>query len=130
MRATCTLIATAAVLLAPQALPAQEDLGARLYFNHCAACHGEDGEGGGPVATTMRVTMPNLRTLAMRNGGAFPADAVAAYIDGRELTAAHGDRQMPIWGDVFRGPGRGTDEPTVQRRIAALVELIASIQYR
>ena len=36
----------------------------------------------------MRVTVPNLRSIAMRNGGTFPADAVAAYIDGRESPAA------------------------------------------
>lgn len=120
----------AALLLTPYANAAEDDLGARLYFNHCAACHGEGGEGGGPVASTLRVTMPNLRSLAMRNGGVFPTEAVTAYIDGREAPAAHGDRQMPVWGDVFRGPEQGTAERTTRRRIAALVELIASIQYR
>ena len=130
MKAIFAVSLAAALLLAPVARAQDDDLGARLFFNHCAACHGENGEGGGPVAATMRVTMPNLRTLAMRNGGVFPADAVAAYIDGRELTAAHGDRQMPIWGDVFRGPEPGATERTVRRRIAALVELIASLQYR
>ena len=129
---TRTLLAAAAIALlppAPRANAAEEDLGARLYFNHCAACHGSDGEGGGPVASTMRITIPNLRSLATRNGGVFPAEAVTAYIDGREAPAAHGDRQMPIWGDVFRGPEQGTAERTARRRIAALVELIASMQY-
>jgi len=64
----------------------------------------------------MRVTVPNLRTLATRNDGAFPAEAVRAYIDGRESVAAHGDRQMPVWGDVFRGPEQGTSERTVRRQ--------------
>jgi len=109
---------------------AEDDTGARLYLNHCAACHGSDAEGGGPVAATMRVGMPNLRTLAQRNDGVFPADTVTAYIDGREPKAAHGDRQMPIWGDVFRGPDQGTAERTVRRRIAALVDFIATLQYR
>jgi mono/diheme cytochrome c family protein len=48
-----------------QARAAEEDLGARLFFNHCAACHGENAEGGGRVAAPMRVTMGNLRTSAM-----------------------------------------------------------------
>lgn len=109
---------------------AADDTGARLYFNHCAACHGEDGEGTGPVASSMRVTMPNLRTLAQRNGGVFPADTVAAYVDGREVKAAHGDRQMPVWGDVFRGADQGTAERTVRRRIAAVVDFLAALQYR
>jgi mono/diheme cytochrome c family protein len=108
---------------------AEDDTGARLYMNHCAACHGADGEGGGPVAATMNVGVPNLRTLAQRNAGVFPVDAVTAYVDGRELKAAHGDRQMPIWGDVFRGPEQGTSERTVRRRIAAVVDFIAILQY-
>ena len=109
---------------------AAEDTGARLYFNHCAACHGDNGEGTGPVASSMRVTVPNLRSLAQRNGGVFPVDAVTAYVDGRSVVAAHGDRQMPIWGDVFRGPEQGTAERTVRRRIAAIVDFISMLQYQ
>ncbi|HEY9182499.1 MAG TPA: c-type cytochrome [Gammaproteobacteria bacterium] len=109
---------------------ADDDLGARLFLNHCAACHGYEAEGGGPVAATMRVSMPNLRTLAQRNNGVFPTDDVTAYVDGREINPAHGDRQMPIWGDVFRGKDQGTAERTVRRRIAAVVEFIEALQYR
>jgi mono/diheme cytochrome c family protein len=121
----------AAALLATtlSAQAADAPKGAELYMNHCAACHGADGEGSGPVAAVMQTTVPNLRTLAQRNGGTFPSDAVAAYIDGREIKAAHGDRQMPIWGDVFRGPEQGTAERTVRERIAALVEFLKRIQY-
>jgi len=111
-------------------MAADDDTGARLYFNHCAACHGEGGEGDGPVAATMQVTVPNLRTLAQRNEGAFPADAVGAYVDGRDIKAAHGDRQMPIWGDAFRGPEQDSAQRTVRRRIDALVAFIATLQYR
>ena len=118
-----------ALALGPPALAA-DDLGARLYFNHCAACHGDNGEGTGPVAASMRVTVPNLRTLAARNGGMFPADAVRAYVDGRNIPAAHGDRQMPIWGDVFRGADQDADDRTVRRRIAAIVDFISLLQYR
>ena|SRR5688572_1492942 len=109
---------------------AADDTGARLYFNHCAACHGDDGEGTGPVASSMRVAVPNLRTLAQRNGGVFPAEAVTAYVDGRDVVAAHGDRQMPIWGDVFRGAEQGTAQRTVRRRIAAIVDFISMLQYQ
>jgi len=121
---------TLALVVATNAYAADDDLGARLFFNHCAACHGDAAEGDGPVAAAMRVTVPNLRTLATRNDRAFPAEAVRAYIDGRESVAAHGDRQMPVWGDVFRGPEQGTSERTVRRRIDALVEFIETLQYR
>ena len=109
---------------------AADDLGPRLYFNHCAACHGDDAEGTGPVAASMRVTVPNLRTLAQRNGGTFPIDTVRAYVDGRDMLAAHGDRVMPIWGDVFRGADQDADDRTVRRRIAAIVDFISTLQYR
>jgi mono/diheme cytochrome c family protein len=109
---------------------AADDTGARLFFNHCAACHGENGEGTGPVAASMRVTMPNLRTLAQRNGGSFPRDTVVAYVDGRNLKAAHGDRQMPVWGDVFKGMDPEADDRTVRRRINAIADFIATLQYR
>jgi len=118
-----------AVCAAP-ARAAEDDTGARLYFNHCAACHGDNGEGTGPVAASMRVAVPNLRTLAQRNGGSFPRDAVVAYIDGRNVIAPHGDRQMPIWGDVFRGADQEADERTVRRRINAIADFISMLQYR
>ena len=123
--AMCGLAAVASIVA-----HAADDTGADLYLNHCAACHGASGEGGGPVAVAMSVAMPNLRSLSERNGGVFPADEVAAYVDGRELKAAHGDRQMPVWGDVFRGPEQGTAERTVRRRVDALVEFLATLQYR
>jgi mono/diheme cytochrome c family protein len=120
----------AALLLAAQAHSAEGDLGARLYFNHCAACHGQDGEGGGPVATTLNIAMPNLRSLAMRSGGVFPAAIATAYVDGRTMPAAHGERQMPVWGEVFRGAEQATAERTARRRIAAVVDFIEALQYR
>jgi len=104
--------------------------GADLFLNHCASCHGGGGEGDGPVAAVLRAMVPNLRSLAMRNGGTFPTAEVTAYIDGREMKAAHGDRQMPVWGDVFRGPEQGTAQRTVRARIDALVAFIAELQYR
>ena len=124
------LVFTPALLSAQTIRGADEDLGARLYFNHCAACHGQDGEGGGPVAATMHIAMPNLRSLAMRNDGRFPGEAVTSFIDGRETPAAHGERQMPIWGDIFRGAEQGTAERTVRRRIDAVVNFVSMLQYR
>ena len=78
----------------------------------------------------MTITVPNLRTLSMRNGGAFPADAVAAYIDGREQRAAHGSRTMPIWGDVLQAENAADGGDSERPRIAALVAFIERLQYR
>ena len=100
--------------------------GIDLYRNHCAACHGADGDGDGPAAPAMRTMVPNLRVLAHRNGDVFPNDAVTAYIDGRELRAAHGDREMPIWGDVFRSP----DQKLARERIDSLVEFLKILYFQ
>jgi hypothetical protein len=78
----------------------------------------------------MHIAVPNLRSLAMRNGGVFPTEAVNTYIDGRKTPAAHGERQMPVWGDVFRGVEQGTAERIARRRIDALVNYISTLQYR
>ena len=107
-----------------------EPTGAQLFTTHCASCHGDDAEGGGPVAAIMTITVPNLRTLSMRNGGTFPTDAVAAYIDGREPRAAHGSRAMPIWGDALQADNTAESETIVRSRIAALVAFIERLQYR
>jgi mono/diheme cytochrome c family protein len=72
-----------------------QPLGERTFQTHCAACHGPLAEGDGPTAATLAVPVPNLRTLSERNGGTFPTDAVASYIDGRSSRAAHGTREMP-----------------------------------
>jgi mono/diheme cytochrome c family protein len=125
------VIGVAALAAAAAAYAADEaPSGERLYANHCAACHGSTGEGDGPVAAVMQATVPNLRTLAQRSRGAFPADAVAAYVDGRDVKVAHGSRQMPIWGDVFSETAPAAGEDAVRERITALVAFIAELQYR
>jgi len=77
----------------------------------------------------MSVTVPNLRTLSQRNGGQFPTETVASYIDGRNLPAAHGDRLMPIWGGVFDTTGRlipGAEN--AKQRIASVIDFLRGLQ--
>ena len=134
-----TRLATLILFGAATACSAQESAappdvpnGSALYARHCSACHGRYGEGDGPVAIAMSVDVPNLRTLARREGGTFPRDSVIAYIDGRDQPAAHGDRYMPVWGDVFRWGEPETDatEAEVRARIEALADYLERIQSR
>ena len=104
--------------------------GAMTFATHCASCHGAHGEGDGPVAATMAVAVPSLRTLEQRNGGEFPVEAVAGYIDGRNLPAAHGTRLMPVWGDVFAATQRlVVDAEDPEARIAAVIDFLRELQY-
>lgn len=77
--------------------------GAKLFALHCAACHGRDAEGAGPMSEALTQTPPDLTGLSARNGDRFPAETVASQIDGRAATIAHGG-PMPIYGWFFEGP--------------------------
>jgi mono/diheme cytochrome c family protein len=113
------------------AAPDDTPSGAEIYADNCAACHGPQGEGDGPVAAVMQVRVPNLRTLSMRNGGVFPVEAVTAYVDGRDIPSSHGSRRMPVWGNVFQwGRDRRSAEREAERRIDAVVEFVERLQYR
>ena len=93
---------------------------------YCAACHGSDGRGGGPVAAELRTQPSDLTVLARRNNGAFPRDAVREFIVGtaRPL-AAHGTTEMPVWGPMFRV---FESDARVRERIANLVTYIERLQ--
>jgi len=65
------------------AVPPRAPSGALTFATHCAACHGEYGAGDGPVAATLDVGAPDLRTLTMWYGQ-FPADATASAVPGAQ----------------------------------------------
>jgi len=119
----------AAVLAGCSSTPTQP-LGQRTFQTHCASCHGPMAEGDGPTAATLTVPVPNLRTLRQRNGGEFPTEAVASYIDGRSFPAAHGTREMPVWGPVFGATQRLVpDAESAEQRIADVIAYLRELQY-
>jgi len=71
--------------------------------------------------------VPDLTTLAQRNGGKFPADHVASVLRLGTPVPAHGTSDMPIWGPLFgslnKAPGA-----EVQGRIANLTQYLKSLQ--
>lgn len=75
--------------------------GAKIFRSYCAACHGVNGNGDGPVAPALKTKVPHLTTLARRNRGTFPTARVRSIIAGDEVRAAHGSREMPVWGPIF-----------------------------
>jgi len=100
--------------------------GAFLFRAYCAACHGATGRGDGVMAGQLRRPPPDLTAFSMRNGGVFPAQRLRQVIDGTGV-AGHGDRDMPVWGAVFkRVPGSGD----AQARIDAVVQFLQELQAR
>jgi mono/diheme cytochrome c family protein len=82
--------------------------GKQLYISYCAMCHGTDAKGGGPFSPQLKVWPPDLTQLEKKNNGTFPAMRVSEMIDGEfGRASAHGSREMPIWGPVFRSMAHG-----------------------
>ena len=108
---------------------APETQGEVTYRVYCASCHGIEGHGDGPLAAEMRVRPPDLTRIARRNKGTFPADEVAAAIDGRTEMRGHGTSSMPVWGLSFQEASKVADqEPDVRARLRQLVAYLRSIQ--
>jgi len=123
--ASLALVATAQQKKAPETDPYLVVDGAQLYKTYCASCHGVDGKGDGPAAEVLRRKPPNLTTIAQRNGGKFPDFRVGRIIDGFEVIAAHGTREMPIWGDLLP---QNREESLLKLREHNLTEYVRSLQ--
>ena len=104
--------------------------GPAIYQERCASCHGVNGKGDGPVAAALKVSPPDLTTIARRAGGAFPAGQVAQVITYGGNMSAHGSQSMPVWGKIFSTEaGRGERGALHSRRtVVQLMRYLASIQ--
>ncbi|MGE0485251.1 MAG: cytochrome c [Gammaproteobacteria bacterium] len=120
--AAAGLLVTAGAAAVDDAQP----LGWQDYIDHCAACHGADGRGDGPLAGELRSPPADLTRLAADNGGSFPETLVYQVIDGRRIVDAHGSSQMPIWGRRFRLEGE--TEMEIEITITALIDYLESLQ--
>jgi mono/diheme cytochrome c family protein len=101
------------------------DVGKTEYQSSCAACHGIDAKGNGPVSKELKTPPTDLTILAKNNNGVFPYDMVYQVIDGRNSTIrSHGTREMPIWGYRF-GPPQAF---RFKNRILTVIEYLKRIQ--
>lgn len=102
--------------------------GPDLYHAHCAPCHGLDGKGKGPVAPALKDPLPDLTTIAQRNGGVFPVGHVRSIIAGTDVMIAHGSREMPIWGEIFHQVQDDRDYGNV--RLQNVMDYLRSMQQK
>ncbi len=106
--------------------PAQAERGEALFQLYCARCHGDDGTG--LIIDTLDVQPKDLTLLKRRNGGFdFPINDVAVMIDGRELVAAHGPREMPVWGEILTDEG-DLEEKEFKGKLGELIAYLMTIQ--
>jgi mono/diheme cytochrome c family protein len=133
-----SLVLGAAMICAAGASFAQAgiDLGKREYVFNCGGCHGETGKGDGPYMTYMK-RPSDITQLAKKNNGVFPVSRVYEVIDGRQDVAAHGPRDMPIWGMDYQAKAGAyymdvpyNPEVYVRIRILALIEYLDRLQVR
>ena len=106
------------------------DSGASLYHQYCASCHGHDGSGNGPVASSLKAKPPNLTTISARREGDFPRHEIAGIIAGDTMPPIHGTRLMPIWGEQLQKDVIGTANKTAiaHGRISFLIDYLITIQ--
>lgn len=95
-----------------------------MFQTYCAVCHGKDGTGNGPAAVALTKKPADLTHINTRNGGKFPEIRVKRFIEGADEVPAHGTRDMPIWGDLFRA----LDRDTAAIRVQALSDYLKSLQ--
>lgn len=112
-----------------------QTIGQEEFQSHCAACHGVSGLGDGPIGPLLKTPAPNLAMIIERNGGKFPFQRVYDIIDGSSIVAAHGSRDMPLWGDRYsKDPKPVTPDQAMiardlaQQRILSLVYYIGTLQ--
>ncbi len=128
-------LALASVIAVPVFAADKLDIGKVEYEQSCATCHGLDGKGKGGFSQALELSVPDITTLAKRNGGVFPVSRVYDVIDGREVLKAHGTRDMPIWGKHYSTSAAPkyddyayNPEAAVRGRILALIDYLYRLQ--
>ena len=104
--------------------------GRDLFELYCATCHGRDGKGNGPAVAALKAPPPDLTTIARRNGGMFPRARVEAFVtlgDDR-ATPAHGSKDMPVWGPIFRA--LDPNDTANKVRVANIIGHVESLQVK
>ncbi len=125
----------AAALVASTALAGEtppEHPGRSTYLRYCGACHGPEGRGDGIAGSLMRVRPTDLTEIAKRNGGTFPVMKVLRYIDGTEDVRAHGDADMPVWGEIFRDQANwdSTRRAEARGKLLLITDYLQTIQVK
>ena len=131
------VLASVLLLVACQSQPTYMPSGEQTYKQYCAACHGADAKGHGPVASVLTTPPPDLTTLTKSHSGKFPYDYVSSVLEfgtasSRNVVSnyaypAHSSSDMPTWGPIFQYYDKQSAR-VVQQRIKNLCDYLASLQ--
>ena len=97
-----------------------------MFKDYCASCHGVAGAGDGPAVVFLKTPPPDLRAMAQRNKGKYPAAKVVSMLHFGPGSDAHGALDMPTWGPLFRS--LDPNSRIAELRVHNLTEFIESIQ--
>ncbi len=122
--AAAAVLAVAGSSAAQESANKQESPNKQAFIRYCGSCHGPDGKGDGVLSGLLKQKPADLTQIAKNNGGTFPAQRVMRFIDGTTDVRAHGDPEMPVWGEVFKE--QLADSPAQQAEIRATILGITS----
>lgn len=110
--------------------PKAAERGKALFMQYCAACHGASARGDGPLAEALRTVPADLTRIAERRSGHFPTADIVAFVDGRTKVAAHGGREMPVWGERFAESAANPRDrdAAASSKLRSLVDYLKTIQ--
>lgn len=127
---TGAVIAVLSFLLLSACDPVERVNAREVYLANCAACHGTEAKGDGPLAASLDPPPADLTRIAERNGGQFDYQRVMSVIDGYNAP----ERDMPQFSDMLAqaeymyfdsGDGRLTPTPVP---LVALTDYLVSLQ--
>lgn len=103
--------------------------GVALFKAYCAACHGTDAKGTGPMSEWLKVKTQDLTRISIRAGGKFPLARVQRIISGEDnINSGHGTRKMPVWGPIFSQVSG--DQDWGRMRVYNVAEFIQGLQQK
>jgi mono/diheme cytochrome c family protein len=128
--AAITVTTILAITSAARSAEPPDHPGRSTYLRYCGACHGPQGKGDGIAGTFMTPKPSDLTQIAKKNDGRFPFSQTMRYIDGTETVRAHGDPDMPVWGEIFRDEATGdsTRRIEVRGKVLIITDYLQSIQ--
>lgn len=129
MRGLIVLLVLAPALVS-MAASGSDDPGRALYVRYCGACHGPNAKGDGIAGTFINPKPADLTQIAKKHGGTFSFEETVRVIDGRTTVRAHGDPDMPVWGELFRdNPAwEMTRRAGVRGTLVLITEYLQSVQ--